>query len=58
MTKWGNKNNTDVSQIEKFIDYVESKVGQRLLGQKIWLELIMILREELKLAVEEGVFKS
>ena len=49
---------TDVSQIEKFIDYVESTVGQRLLGQKIWLELIMILREELKLAVEEGVFKS
>ena len=49
---------TDVSQIEKFIGYVESKVGQKLLGQKIWLELILILREELKLAVEEGVFEK
>ena len=50
------KNQIDVTQVEKFIDYVETKVGQKLLGRKIWLELIMVLREELKQAVEEGIF--
>lgn len=55
MKKRSNKS-PDVSQVERFIDYVESQVGQKLLGQKIWLELVLILREELKCATEAGVF--
>jgi len=56
--EWKRENYIMNPGVSKLIDYIESKVGQKLLGQTMWLELILILREELKLAVEEGVFEE
>lgn len=59
MTKWGNKNNTDVSQIEKFIDYVESKKECSKMKYQNWNSLSTIQKwkavaDELALDTRRG----
>lgn len=48
----------DVTQVEKFLEYLHGRVGVKLRTERFWLETLWVLEEELKLAIKEGVFDT